>query len=148
MIITCTRRIQFCAGHRVFQHESKCKNPHGHNYVALIQATAPKLDTIGRVIDFSLLKTLMGGWIDEFWDHGFIWFKDDPLMNALYNEEMDGALLKTEKNFALPSNPTAENLAAFLVRGVAPCVMKGTGITINKVTLWETENCFAEAELD
>lgn len=27
---SCTRRLEFDAGHRVPLHESKCKNPHGH----------------------------------------------------------------------------------------------------------------------
>ena len=31
MKLTCTRRLQFCAGHRVYGHESKCANVHGHN---------------------------------------------------------------------------------------------------------------------
>lgn len=28
-MITCTRRIQFAAGHRVMRHESKCRVIHG-----------------------------------------------------------------------------------------------------------------------
>jgi hypothetical protein len=51
------RRIPFAAGHRVFQHESKCRNLHGHNYVAVLHARADAgLDALGRVIDFSVLK--------------------------------------------------------------------------------------------
>ena len=54
-MITCTRRIQFCAGHRVMGHEGKCRNLHGHNYVVFVTAQADELDSVGRVIDFSVL---------------------------------------------------------------------------------------------
>lgn len=42
--ITCTRRLQFCAGHRVLGHEGKCARPHGHNYTLFVTAKAVKLD--------------------------------------------------------------------------------------------------------
>ena len=80
--ITAVRRLQFCAGHRVHLHESKCNNPHGHNYVIYLHAVADdnQLDSLGRVIDFGVLKQKIGSWIDEFWDHGFIYFIDDKEM--------------------------------------------------------------------
>ncbi len=68
---TCTRRIQFCCGHRVHRHEGKCANLHGHNYVLFVTAQG-SLDSVGRVIDFSVLKERIGGWIDQNWDHGFV----------------------------------------------------------------------------
>ncbi len=83
----CTRRLQFCCGHRVMRHESKCAHLHGHNYVAFFTASA-QLDDVGRVIDFSVIKERVGGWIDEFWDHGFV-----------LNEEDEGAI-QSVSNFA------------------------------------------------
>lgn len=143
-MISCTRRIQFCAGHRVLRHEGKCANPHGHNYVALFQAEADELDSVGRVIDFSVLKDKIGGWIDQHWDHGFIYFAEDrDMWESLENR--NGAQWKT---FRLPSNPTAENLAEHLLLVVCPDVLQGTGVRVTKVTLWETENCFAEVTLE
>lgn len=139
-MITCTRRLQFCAGHRVLRHESKCANPHGHNYVALFEATAASLDDIGRVIDFSVLKEKIGGWIDKHWDHSFIVFKED--------EKLKEVLSTVDRNkpiFISDFNPTAEEMASYLLRVVCPEVLKGTGVTVRKVTLWETENCKAEA---
>ena len=82
------RRIQFCAGHRVKGHEGKCANVHGHNYVAYFHAESPSnqknsLDEVGRVIDLSVLKTKIGGWIDENWDHRFLAYsEDDTLIEA------------------------------------------------------------------
>lgn len=139
---SCVRRYQFCAGHRVHLHESKCATPHGHNYVVYFHATAPRLDDIGRVIDFSVLKEKLGGWIDKNWDHNFIVYEKD--------EEMIKALTiapRKKEPFILAMNPTAENMADFLLKEVCPEQLKGTDVSVNKVVLWETENCFVEASL-
>lgn len=135
---TCVRRIQFCAGHRVWRHESKCNNLHGHNYVAYFHAEAPELDALGRVIDFGVLKARIGAWIDAEWDHGFIHHADDlEAVRAL-------AEIPAQKTYALAANPTAENMAEHLLTEVCPKVLAGTGVTVTKVVLWETENCFVE----
>lgn len=141
-MVTCIRRIQFCSGHRVMNHESKCRNVHGHNYVAYFHAVAPQLDSIGRVIDFSVLKDRLGGWIDKHWDHAFIINAlDFTLLNALNCVEHEKPL------FVAPFNPTAEEMAKHLLYEIAPIELKGTGVTIVKVVLWETENCFVEVSL-
>lgn len=140
MTPTCTRRIQFCAGHRVAGHENKCRNLHGHNYVALFEAEA-SLDELGRVIDFSVLKERIGGWIDEHWDHGFVIGEEDQEALDVIGQ-MPG-----QKQYVLPMNPTAEWMADYLLYDVCPAVLEDTGVTVRKVILWETENCYATAEL-
>lgn len=138
----CIRRYQFCAGHRVHLHESKCATPHGHNYVVFFHATAPRLDDIGRVIDFSVLKEKLGGWVDKNWDHNFIVYeKDEEMIKAL------SIAPKKKEPFILNMNPTAENMAEYLLREVCPKQLEGTDVVVNKVVLWETENCFVEATL-
>jgi 6-pyruvoyltetrahydropterin/6-carboxytetrahydropterin synthase len=46
-----------------------------------------------------------------------------------------------------PFNPTAENMAEWILKEVAPMVLKGTGVTVYHVELYETENCKADAKL-
>lgn len=140
--LTCTRRLQFCFGHRIMGHENKCAMLHGHNYVALITAQAP-LDSIGRVIDFSVLKERVGGWIDQCWDHGFVLFQeDDEAINTLRS------FASRQKVYVMPLNPTAENLARYLLESICPRVLAGTGVRVVRVRLWETENCYADARTD
>lgn len=139
--MTCTRRIQFCAGHRVHNHESKCRNLHGHNYVALFTARAKALDDLGRVIDFAALKERLGGWIDRHWDHGFVLYQHDYKAIEAVNMVAD------QKLYVMPSNPTAENMADHLLRAVAPLALDGTNVEVVAVRLWETENCYADATL-
>ncbi|MEW6756197.1 MAG: 6-carboxytetrahydropterin synthase, partial [Candidatus Latescibacterota bacterium] len=137
------RRIQFCAGHRVLGHEGKCAHVHGHNYVAFFHAAAEGLDAVGRIIDFGVLKARLGGWVDEHWDHGFVYYREDRELARLFEGE-----LAAHKHFALPCNPTAENLARYLLEEVGPGQLAGTGTRLVRVVLWETENCFAEVSLE
>jgi len=144
-MITVSRKITFCAGHRLVAHEGHCSHLHGHNYTAFFQAgnrDGGELDSVGRIIDFSVLKERLGGWIDKNWDHSFILWREDfeaiAALKTIFNQPV----------FLLDENPTAENLAEYLLRVVGPEVLLGSSVTLLKVTLWETENCFAEAALD
>lgn len=147
MSITCTRRIQFCAGHRIMGHENKCAHLHGHNYVAFLTAETTVLDSVGRVIDFSVLKDKIGGWINTYWDHGFILCSEDfhahdVLVNVYVGED------KAQKLYMMPKNPTAENMANYLLHEVGPGLLFDRGVRLVEVTIWETENCYATARLE
>lgn len=136
-----SRRIQFCAGHRVMGHENKCAGLHGHNYEALFVAAADRLDSLGRVIDFGVLKERLGTWIDDNWDHAMILFEQDTeAIEAVQN-------LSHQKLYKLPHNPTAENMAIYLLEKICPRLMEGTGVTIQRIVLQETPNCSAEVRL-
>lgn len=138
--LSINRRLTFCAGHRVYGHESKCQYPHGHNYVVHVTAVAVReLDSIGRVIDFSVLKEKLGGWLDENWDHAFIYFQKDKELAGVFTSN------RKWKHYVLPSNPTAENMAAYLLDVICPELFKGDKIEVTSVILEETENCLAEA---
>lgn len=143
-LITATRRLQFCAGHRVHKHESKCANMHGHNYVLHFSARtrerrAPQLDSLGRVIDFSVMKDRLGSWIEHKWDHGFLYFAQDLEMVALFE-----GVLGAHKHYRLPTNPTAENMAQYLLEEICPKLFADTDIEVFKIVLHETENCSVE----
>lgn len=133
------RRIHFCAGHRVYDHESKCAHPHGHNYVAFFYAEKldTPLDSIGRVMDFSVIKEKIKTWIDKYLDHGFILYKKDYALIKNFTES-------GYKIYIMDKNPTAENIAKHLIDDILPQLFKNTQIEITKIRLWETENCYVE----
>ncbi len=142
MNVFVTRRLEFDAAHRVMNHESKCATLHGHRYVVLITATADQLDDIGRIIDFSVLKNQIGSWLDEHWDHNsIICSQDEVTINALKS------IPRKKEPYIAAWNPTAENMADFLLRVVCPERLKDTGITVTRVKVYETPNCYAEAFL-
>lgn len=158
--VTCTRRLQFCAGHRVMGHESKCAHLHGHNYVVWLTAEmivddqyhpdATRVDKVGRVIDFSVLKYKVGTWIERVWDHGFLFHTQDVAAYRALKLMSSGTFDEKpidQKMFPMPYNPTAENIARYLLEVVGPDLLDGTGVRLCKVRVDETENCSAEVTL-
>lgn len=141
MSLTIMRRIRFSAGHRLHRHGGKCEFFHGHNYLAEFYVTGDGTDDIGRVIDFAELKRKFKGWIDEHWDHGFVLSQQDE--NGIAAAEM----VEPSKYYLLPYNPTAENMARYLLEDVCPRLLEGTGVVATKVVIWETEEACAEAVL-
>jgi 6-pyruvoyltetrahydropterin/6-carboxytetrahydropterin synthase len=136
-MITATKRLRFCAAHRLVGHEGACAQVHGHNYVVDVTVVSETgLDKVGRVVDFSVLKEELGGWINECWDHKMlVWQGDDSAPIG-------------ERVFALPNNPTAEVMAQYLLNEVCDMVLVGTGVRVIKVRLWETESSYVEAIRD
>ena len=142
MPLTIMRRIKFCAGHRLMGHGGKCEHFHGHNYVAEFFVQGEQQDDVGRIIDFSELKQRVKGWLDEHWDHSFlIHEQDDNARKAL--EAVEPCRL-----FLMPYNPTAENMAKYLLEEMCPLVLEGTGARACQVRIWETDESYAEASLD
>lgn len=139
MKIEAVRKLHFCSGHRVHGHESKCANLHGHNYVLWIHAVADKLDEVGRVVDFSVLKDRIDPWVQLHWDHTFLAYEKDTELLAL-----EPLSPKNKPWFICPFNPTAENMAVYLLKEIIPDLLKETGVTISKLVLYETENCKVE----
>ena len=145
--ISCVRLLGFDAGHRVYGHEGKCAHLHGHRYKVELHARGESgLDALGRVVDFSVLKERVGGWIDANWDHGLILYGGDPMAEVLSGTSIPGGAGATQKLYVLGENPTAENLAKHLLERIIPPLMLGSGCDVIRVVLWETPNCFAVAE--
>lgn len=139
--VKCCRVLEFDAGHRLLKHESKCAHMHGHRYKVELYAEAACLDDVGRVIDFSQLKQIVGEWIDRNWDHGFLLNKDDAEAIAAIEATSPHRL------YLMSCNPTAENIALHLLHDVCGPLFSGSSVRVVKVIVWETPNCHAVAEL-
>lgn len=168
---TVIRSHEICAGHRVVGHESKCRHLHGHNYKFHFKVAPKKtlsegyvksvsgfalegsLDDVGRVIDFSVVKTTLCQWLEDNWDHKFLHWEQDSVINSLivvastkFAHENN---LVTDEDYdpffdslvALPFNPTAENLAAYMVDVIGPQVLDQYGVELVECTIEETSKC-------
>lgn len=162
--ISAGRLLKADIAHQVYGHENKCKDLHGHEYWFEVFTRGESLDSIGRVVDYSMIKSIIGSWIDLNWDHGTILWEKDPLAEwfsrrtvvAEVSEEEDEEYdhqrvispLFGKKFFALPFNPTAENIASHLLK-VSNELMAGKDLDVEvyKIICWETSSCFAIAEL-
>lgn len=122
-------------GHRVYQHESKCAHLHGHNYRVHFTCEAEELDNIGRVIDFSDMKSRLCMWLEDQWDHKTLIWENDPWAKVL--PEIDPTIV------IVPFNPTAENIAQHLVEVIGPQQLAGTGIKLVHCDVEETRKCSA-----
>lgn len=134
------RYHDFSSGHRVFGHESACAHLHGHNYRVHFYCEAPALDSVGRVIDFSEVKGRLCMWLEDNWDHKFIVYTEDPWLELLRSVDPAGVV-------GVPFNPTAENMATYLLEVVGPKQLAGTTIELVRVVVDETRKCSAMADL-
>jgi 6-pyruvoyltetrahydropterin/6-carboxytetrahydropterin synthase len=102
---------------------------------------APELDSVGRVIDFGVMKAKVGGWIDEHMDHTtLVNSADKALLEWCFDQVADGK----RKPYVMPGEPTAENIAAHLM-AVSQALLGRDGLRVVRVRVWETANCFADA---
>ena len=66
----------------------------------------PQLDAAGMVLDFSEIKRVISGWIDENLDHRMILDRTDPAVPALQK--------LGEPMYLMDGSPTAENIAKLI----------------------------------
>ena len=125
-----TRELTFCYGHRLLEYDGKCRHLHGHNGRVVITLSTAALDRLGMVVDFTLLKRVVGGWIDEQLDHKMLLHCDDPALAFLRQQN--------EPVFVMDANPTAENIAKLIFDYAA-----SQGFPVVEVKLWETESSCA-----
>jgi 6-pyruvoyltetrahydropterin/6-carboxytetrahydropterin synthase len=132
------RYHDICAGHRVVGHEGKCRYLHGHNYRIHFFCEGDGLDQIGRVIDFSVMKSTLCEWLEKNWDHKMLLWDQDPLLKT--------EIASQEGIVILPFNPTAENLAQYLLDVIGPECLRHRGVILTKVIIEETRKCSVTAE--
>lgn len=100
--------IRFRAGHRLLPpYEGKCNNVHGEGYTAIIEFENNVLNEDGMVFDFGDIKSKCKKWIDDCWDHAYIFNNQDEIGKLLYDKGMKVFNMGRE-------NPTAENMAKYL----------------------------------
>jgi 6-pyruvoyltetrahydropterin/6-carboxytetrahydropterin synthase len=133
------RYHDIACGHRVYGHESKCANLHGHNY-RIHFTVSGKLDALGRVMDFSAIKELLCHWLEEHWDHRFLLWEKDPALTML--RDIDPSVV------AVPFNPTAENISNHLLTVIGPQQLADTDIKLVSVVVEETRKCSSESLLE
>ncbi len=138
-MITATRYHDISCGHRVCGHESKCASLHGHNY-RFHFTIAGELDNLGRVLDFGVIKSRLCQWLEDNYDHKFLLWESDPVLKPIQEIDPAGVV-------AVPFNPTAENIAKYMVKVVAPKALVDTGATLIKCTVEETRKCSASYEV-
>jgi 6-pyruvoyltetrahydropterin/6-carboxytetrahydropterin synthase len=152
-----SKEIEFDAGHRVPNHESKCQNPHGHRYRVVMHVSGDLVGTEGdsqegMVLDFGFMKELLTKHVHDVFDHGFIvHIKDTVLRDFLLNGypgSASGIGLEGHdewKVIVFPLVPTAENLAMWIWDHLAQKVTEitATRAWLTSIEVWETPSSCA-----
>ena len=138
--IQAKRYHDICCGHRVVGHEGKCRHLHGHNYRFHFVVEANKLDKIGRVMDFSVIKEKLAMWLEDNWDHRMLIWNEDPFKHDLQMIDRSVVLV--------PFNPTAENIAEHFTDVIAPFQLIGTECKLVELTIEETRKCSVTYKID
>jgi 6-pyruvoyltetrahydropterin/6-carboxytetrahydropterin synthase len=120
-----TKVIEFSYGHRLLNHEGKCRYLHGHNGMVEVDLGAETLDRMGMVIDFTRVSEVIKTWIDDHIDHRMLLRHDDPMTSVLH--------AAGEPVFVMDENPTAENIAKLIWTAA-----RDAGLQVAEVRVWET----------
>lgn len=141
-----TRRLEFDAGHRIPDHKSRCCHLHGHRYALeitlggdiILQAGDP---ANGMVMDFSEVKALAQKHLVDHWDHAFLVYAGDTQVVEFLQS------IPNHRTVILDCVPTSEHLAeyAFLLLDSVFKDNYGNHLRLERVRLYETPNCWADA---
>lgn len=141
-----TRRLEFDAGHRIPSHDSRCKHLHGHRYALEVTLSgniisAEGAPEQGMVMDFAAVKRVALRHLVDAWDHAFLVCRGDEKIVAFLNTIPD------HKTVLFDAPPTAEHLAvvAFRVLDKAYQDTYGNNLKLERVRVYETPNCWADA---
>ena len=146
-MLTITRKLEFDAGHRIPDHNSQCRNLHGHRYTLQITLTGQVIEHDGQsdngmIMDLSDVKALAKEHLVDLWDHAFLVYEKDHTVKQFLDS------LPDHKTVVLNRVPTVENLARIAFDILKPVYgdRYGTGLSLSKITLYETPNCWAEID--
>jgi 6-pyruvoyltetrahydropterin/6-carboxytetrahydropterin synthase len=106
----------FDAAHKLLDYEGKCAELHGHTWKVEVFVVGEKINSVGILVDFSILKEKLNKIIERL-DHKFL--------NDL--KEM--------------GNPTCENLSKYIFENLKDLPKH---VKLERVRVWEGEKSWCE----
>lgn len=132
------------ACHRLDGHKGKCKFLHGHTYRIDVALEAHTLDDMDMVVDFGDVKKCIKTWIDNNFDHAFIYDENDPVSLDILKVLENFGLRK--RTFKMSGKPTAENMSNMLYDIFDIFIEQQfgyKGVRLIGVKVWETPKAYA-----
>jgi 6-pyruvoyltetrahydropterin/6-carboxytetrahydropterin synthase len=109
----------FAAAHNLLHYQGDCENLHGHNWKVEVTVSTEMLDKSGLGIDFKILKK-----------------HTREVMNYLDHKYLND--LDAFKGIS----PSSEQIARFIFERVEKS-LNDYEVTVDKVTVWESDNAYA-----
>ena len=107
-------KSDFAASHYLRGYDGKCRDLHGHTWKVEVVLQKSKLNTIGMVVDFTVMKKKLREFLEDI-DHHHL--NDLPVFKKV--------------------NPTTENLAKYIFDGFSK---ECRPFKVAKVIVWESDN--------
>ena len=117
-------KYRFSSAHYLREYNGKCENLHGHNWKVELILRGEELDKIGILYDFTKLKKIFKGLLDNTMDHVLV--NDVPYFQK--------------------HNPSAENLAKYLYTEYSKLLNNSEEnkcVKVYKVVVYETDDASA-----
>lgn len=106
-----SKRMEIAGAHNLkLSYESKCANIHGHNWIVVVHCKAKELNADGMIVDFKHIKEKIHGVLD----HGYL-------------------------NELLAFNPTAENIARWIVEQIPECYKASVQESEGNIAIYEKD---------
>lgn len=141
--VTISRRVEWDMAHRLGPGcTTKCKNLHGHRYVAIATLRAEQTDELGMVLDFADVFGAMKSFVDEHLDHACVVDRRDSALLEFLSAERD-------KHCVVAFPTTVENLCGWLAERFQAAFealpgARERGVQLVELRMFETPNCYAD----
>lgn len=107
-----SKQIEVAGSHKLqLSYDSKCQNPHGHNWIITIHCRSQQLNKDGMVADFTHVKHQI-------------------------HDKLDHQNL----NDILPFNPTAENIARWITEQIPQCYKTTVQESAGNIATYEIDD--------
>lgn len=114
----------FDAAHHLEGYKGKCSRNHGHTWKIEVLVAGSKLDKLGMLLDFGILKEALKEILDEAFDH-----------------------YDLNQTVFMKINPTAEHIASCLTKLLRHRLkksLKAVNAKLEKVRVWESPKAYCE----
>lgn len=142
-----TRKGEFDAAHRVMNERVKCFNLHGHRFGYELTFSFEEEDSLGYAIDFKEIKRVACQFIDDYFDHGMISNPKDELCIKLCKDLGTKLWVMSLKGPDVYCNPSAEHISKEIFLAIR-FLLNNNNLILENVRLYETPNCWVDANLN